>query len=135
MTAAKQVFIYKGKRGLREIDLIKEPKNLLQAVADGGLLGFEVQQITKTQLSVQVFNNEITFSANMKIEGFKLAEKTHYNHFTGKHQTEYYFKLLKSQGKPELEQYLSKVIEQITQKLHFPVKQTEFDVHCRNFSF
>lgn len=128
-------FIYKGKRGYREIDLSKSGKDLLEAITAGGELAFEVTAVTKTQLSVEVFNEQITFVANAEIEGFKLAKKESYSHLTSTHQKIILFKLTKTQGKERFEQYLAKVVEHISKQLEINIPQKEFTVHCNGFKF
>lgn len=128
-------FIYKGKRGYREIDLSKSGKDLLEAITAGGELAFEVTAVTKTQLSVEVFNEQITFVTNSEIEGFKLAKKESYSHLTSTHQKSILFKLTKTQGKERFEQYLAKVVEHISKQLEINIPQKEFAVHCNGFKF
>lgn len=128
-------FIYKGKRGYREIDLSKSGKDLLEAITAGGELAFEITAVTKTQLSVEVFNEQITFVANAEIEGFKLAKKESYSHLTSTHQKSILFKLTKTQGKERFEQYLAKVVEHISKQLEINIPQKEFAVHCNGFKF
>lgn len=128
-------FIYKGKRGYREIDLSKSGKDLLEAITAGGELAFEVTAVTKTQLSVEVFNEQITFVANAEIEGFKLAKKESYSYLTSTHQKSILFKLTKTQGKERFEQYLAKVVEHISKQLEINIPQKEFTVHCNGFKF
>ena len=128
-------FNYKGKRGYREIDLSKSGKDLLEAITAGGELAFEITAVTKTQLSVEVFNEQITFVANAEIEGFKLAKKESYSHLTSTHQKIILFKLTKTQGKERFEQYLAKVVEHISKQLEINIPQKEFTVHCNGFKF
>lgn len=128
-------FTYKGKRGYREIDLSKSGKDLLEAITAGGELAFEITAVTKTQLSVEVFNEQITFVANAEIEGFKLAKKESYNHLTSTHQKSILFKLTKTQGKERFEQYLTEVVEYISKQLEINIPQKEFTVHCNGFKF
>lgn len=128
-------FNYKGKRGYREIDLSQGGKDLINAITAGGELAFEVTAVTKTQLSVEVFNEQITFVMNAEIEGFKLAKKESYSYLTSSHQTSILFKLTKSQGKEQFEQYLTKVVEHISSKLDINIPQKEFTVHCNGFKF
>lgn len=128
-------FNYKGKRGYREIDLSKSGKDLLEAITAGGELAFEITAVTKTQLSVEVFNEQITFVVNAEIEGFKLAKKESYSHLTSTHQKSILFKLTKTQGKERFEQYLAKVVEHISKQLEINIPQKEFTVHCNGFKF
>lgn len=128
-------YIYKGKRSYREISLGKNINDLLRAIDSGNQLAFELTAVTKTQLAIELFTDDIALAVNLKIDGFKLAEKTSYNHFSSQFQTSHYFKLIKSQGKNELEQYLTKVIEEITSSLEIQIPQTEFVVHCNGFNF
>lgn len=132
---AELSFEYKGKRAYREIDLSAGKKDLLNAVTEGGELAFEVTAVTKTQLSLEVFNEQITFVTNAEIEGFKLAKKESYSYLTSSRQTSILFKLTKTQGKEQFEQYLTKVVAHISEKLEIEIPQKKFTVHCNGFTF
>ena len=133
--SGNNTFTYKGKRGYSEIELGGNIHNLVELVNSGKPLAFEVTAITKTQLSVELFVGNITLTANFKIDGFKLAEKTSYNYFSSTHQVNNYFKLTKKQGQKELEQYLMKIIEEISKSVDLKVTQTDFTIHCNGFEF
>lgn len=96
-----------------EYKLMGNQEEFVKRVVNAGKIQVKVSNQTKTRLRVFMYLQGDGFNANWEMEGFKTHASTEMNYFTYKNVTSHYFKVMKAQKLPQLEQYITAIVNKL----------------------
>ena len=96
-----------------EFGVFAKAQDFIDRVTEVGAVEVIVKNETKTRIRVSLYTKGFNFSINMNNPTLKMVEKKTMNYFHGKEMTHYYFKILKKQMLPELEEHIRYCLNQV----------------------
>ncbi len=96
-----------------EFGVFANAGDFIKAVTERGAVEVIVKNETKTRIRISLYTKGYNFSINMNNPAIKMVEKKFMNYAHGKEMTAYYFKILKKQMLPELEEHIQYCLNQV----------------------